>query len=703
MRPIKSLTNPHFLALSMTVALISAAATCAFASSEEAQKLVDQASHLNETANYQQSIEKLLKAVALAPGYPLALESLSYTYDKRGQQVDLNPPVALDYFDEAAFYDTKNKLKSDDADNMMRMLGKNPAIAADHIYFGDVAMAQKHFRVAVVEYEKALKLESAGTESSGTMEKLQAALKLSGAKPIADKAVNFDNYMVALRLKIKSNWHPPRTILGNKLKVHFVLDRQGNVHELYLEATSDNILLDKSAIQAIELSDPFAPLPAGAPEYANIDFGFDFNNHQAEIAGTLNALTAQQQAAYAKQSIISSLRKEIKAIKDAGKLEYVDDQGHAARTQTNRLCLKLASYLYVLDKKDEALEILETSRILQEKHSNEYTAEYPQTLLFISEIYINKEQTEDAKSLIERVIQLCEANPELGTTNLIRAYTLFGSCGRGSIYTFKADALQHQQQPDLLRLNQVIKENPKEATLYFMRGVAHNRRKEWGQAVDDYTEAIKLNDKYAYAYMLRAQTLRLEKKDAEALADLDKAISLDSNLAMAYSNRGTIYSDTGKLEQALPDFAQAIKLTPEQALNFCNRGVVYYRLKKYPEALSDFNEALKLKSTYALALANRSCVDWQLGNFNDTVEDASQAIALNKKLANAWCNRGKGYFSLHILDKALQDLSKSINLDPMMLKGEAYYFRAQVYEQMGKGEAAAADRKTAEGLHFEPM
>jgi tetratricopeptide (TPR) repeat protein len=79
------------------------------------------------------------------------------------------------------------------------------------------------------------------------------------------------------------------------------------------------------------------------------------------------------------------------------------------------------------------------------------------------------------------------------------------------------------------------------ATVFYIRGNAYSSKREYDQAIADFTQAIRLRP--------------------------------DS--ANAFGNRGTAYYLKGHYDQAIADFTQAIRLRPKDALAFNNRGSAY--------------------------------------------------------------------------------------------------------------------------------
>jgi tetratricopeptide (TPR) repeat protein len=95
-------------------------------------------------------------------------------------------------------------------------------------------------------------------------------------------------------------------------------------------------------------------------------------------------------------------------------------------------------------------------------------------------------------------------------------------------------------------------------------------RRDYHQAIEDYSQAITLNPDYAEAYNNRAYTYMTIQEYAVALPDLNEAIRLRPNYVNALMNRGDIYSYYYDIdyEHALQDYDRVLTTDPH-ASNLC--------------------------------------------------------------------------------------------------------------------------------------
>lgn len=85
-------------------------------------------------------------------------------------------------------------------------------------------------------------------------------------------------YMRNIQHEIKRNWNPPRGNESKHVVVMFRINKDGNLKSLAIMEYSGNAETDKAAIEAVEDSSPFSPLPS---EFKGteipIQFTFDYN------------------------------------------------------------------------------------------------------------------------------------------------------------------------------------------------------------------------------------------------------------------------------------------------------------------------------------------------------------------------------------------------------------------------------------------
>ena len=92
-----------------------------------------------------------------------------------------------------------------------------------------------------------------------------------------DKEI-LSKYISEIEMPIKANWTPPLGTNLKKASVKFIVNKDGELLQNQIFSSSGNVEFDNSALQAIEASKPFPPLPDSLnKDKLDIIFTFDFN------------------------------------------------------------------------------------------------------------------------------------------------------------------------------------------------------------------------------------------------------------------------------------------------------------------------------------------------------------------------------------------------------------------------------------------
>lgn len=97
------------------------------------------------------------------------------------------------------------------------------------------------------------------------------SIKMSGVS-------DFKPYLANLERRIKMNWNPPKGNENKRAEVLFKIGRDGRLLSKSIYKSSGFPNYDKAALNAIELAEPFRPLPKEY-KYSSVDivFTFDYN------------------------------------------------------------------------------------------------------------------------------------------------------------------------------------------------------------------------------------------------------------------------------------------------------------------------------------------------------------------------------------------------------------------------------------------
>ena len=94
----------------------------------------------------------------------------------------------------------------------------------------------------------------------------------------AVKDVDFGPYMKELQRRIKMNWDPPKGNESKRVILLFSISKDGRLLNVKVAKTSGVPAADRAAINAVQLTAPFKPLPSDfRGQKVDIQFTFDYN------------------------------------------------------------------------------------------------------------------------------------------------------------------------------------------------------------------------------------------------------------------------------------------------------------------------------------------------------------------------------------------------------------------------------------------
>lgn len=249
-----------------------------------------------------------------------------------------------------------------------------------------------------------------------------------------------------------------------------------------------------------------------------------------------------------------------------------------------------------------------------------------------------------------------------------------------------------EQNPEWLKLNAAIDVRLAEATQsaeYLLgRGVEHEQRGEYRQAIAEFDQVIENNPWLAEAYYRRAKCHKLLDDEDAALADYQNAarcyseqIERNPTDSAAYLARSLCHYEYMFDEEhppgihrvfgrAMDDCSKAIELNPDGAIAYVERGKLRLRERIYDRALSDFTSAIDKDSNNAkeaYLLRARLLMDSGVGLVADwpkqAIEDFTSAIRIEPASCGAYIERALAYCNLGKEQAAISDFASALRID----------------------------------------
>jgi len=193
--------------------------------------------------------------------------------------------------------------------------------------------------------------------------------------------------------------------------------------------------------------------------------------------------------------------------------------------------------------------------------------------------------------------------------------------------------------PSLYMIDEQIKLSPKEATLYVQRAAVHQFRKDYPEAIADFTKAIEMKykspedagDKGQMIYGMRAICYMQMKNIDAAIADSTRAIAIAPGDATAVTYRGAAYLEKKQYALAMNDYTRALQLDPKLPAAYEGIGETCYKTGQYARAIEYLTRALSADSKIPDAYYYRGAAYKAMGNKTEADKDFQSASALGFK------------------------------------------------------------------------
>ncbi len=118
--------------------------------------------------------------------------------------------------------------------------------------------------------------------------------------------------------------------------------------------------------------------------------------------------------------------------------------------------------------------------------------------------------------------------------------------------------------------DQLISKVTNEAKFYARRGFAYFQLRDWGKAIQNFSNAIDLKKEVPSTYFLRARAYEETGNLKEALSDYDLGIKFDPGKIDVYVNKGLIQEYLGKYEEAKKTYLAAYAIdNKNEIVNNC--------------------------------------------------------------------------------------------------------------------------------------
>ncbi|MEM9485362.1 MAG: tetratricopeptide repeat protein, partial [Cyanobacteria bacterium P01_F01_bin.116] len=166
-----------------------------------------------------------------------------------------------------------------------------------------------------------------------------------------------------------------------------------------------------------------------------------------------------------------------------------------------------------------------------------------------------------------------------------------------------------------------------DAGSYFNRGITRYDMRNYGGAVDDFTQVINICPSAA-AYNCRGVAWAEMGNIADALRDFGHAIRLDARLFAARCNRGALRTEVRDYDGAIKDLETAVEICPDSAIPYFYAGQALQAMGGLHQAIGQFGLAIERQPNLALPYCYRGTAHQKQGNLRQAIADLETAAQL---------------------------------------------------------------------------
>lgn len=188
------------------------------------------------------------------------------------------------------------------------------------------------------------------------------------------------------------------------------------------------------------------------------------------------------------------------------------------------------------------------------------------------------EKVDEARAHLSKLVKADPSDLDAVTAlgNVLRAHKMFKEAA--DVYTQGIDTLKTPQ--------------PAHWQLFYNRGIALERTKQWPKAEADFKTALKLRpDQPAVLNYLGYSWVDQGMNFDEALAMIKKAVELEPTDGYIVDSLGWVYFKLGRFEEAVEELERAVDLKPEDPVINDHLGDAYWKVGRKLEARFQWNHA----------------------------------------------------------------------------------------------------------------
>ncbi len=231
---------------------------------------------------------------------------------------------------------------------------------------------------------------------------------------------------------------------------------------------------------------------------------------------------------------------------------------------------------------------------------------------------------------------------------------------------------------------------PEAADIQYQIAELQRRLGENELALEAYDQAIEIDPGFAPPFLGRALVLQAEDPGADIAEDLDAAIERDPGYGEAYLARAAYMIKAGKTDQALDDLQAAGDLLPDSPWVPYYEGKIAISEGEIEDAYELAEESNERDRTFLPAYLLLGECAMQTEDYPAAIEALELYTTYAPKEAQGWALLGIAQVKSGAdPEKALKALETALEIDSE--RSELYYYRGNLYLELGEGQKAVND------------
>jgi import receptor subunit TOM70 len=215
-------------------------------------------------------------------------------------------------------------------------------------------------------------------------------------------------------------------------------------------------------------------------------------------------------------------------------------------------------------------------------------------------------------------------------------------------------------------LNQLIGEGTQDADLYMRRGWAYLRKRDYEEAMEEFSRAAEIGEgkRPAEMYHMRGTFHYLMRRFEEAMLDYNRALDLEPSNVQVLLKRAGLKLEQRDAEGCTADLALAERVGEDDSDLYYQRGQMRFLSEDILGAIQDYRRACDLGHDSVLARIQLAIALWRAQEIDEALKLFDQVRKENPDNADVHNFLGEIFMAEGDFNAARESFEKANELDP---------------------------------------